>query len=194
MMGKENKKEVLFSLIGVFILIFAVVGISYAVWSKTLLGEKENSLTTGSISFQYHESDTNVISITNALPTEDSQGKKQSGSNRMFDFSVSGGGMISYDVYATQVGNNTLPGEYVKIYLTDQNDHPVSGYQDKIPLYSELSDYSYGNQSGKLLYSSKLTSKSTHHNLRLRIWVDSDYRQADRSSTFAFKVNVAGSM
>ena len=57
----DKKSEVVFGTIGVFILILAVLGISYAIWAKTFLGTKENSLKTGYVSFSYSEANNSYI-------------------------------------------------------------------------------------------------------------------------------------
>lgn len=193
-----KKSEVIFGTIGVFILILAVIGISYAIWSKTFLGTKENSLKTGYVSFSYSEADNSYISLENALPISDKQGKELSGAKNVFDFNVSasykGVSKIKYDIFAESVDNNTLPEEFVKVYLTDQNDNPVEGYEgDNVPLYEDLQNYNYnGKNHYKLLHSGYLTEQDSNKNFRLRIWLSSDFTDGSNQLTFSFKVNVKG--
>lgn len=195
-----KKSEVFLSLIGVFILILAVVGISYAVWTKSFRGTKENSLKTGYVSFTYSEADNSYISIENAIPISDKQGKELNGERNVFDFSVSasskGNNRIRYDIFAEPVGNNTLPEKSLKIYLTDQNDNPIEGYNGKtVPLYSDLKKYNYnGKNKYKLIYSSNLTKENPSKKYRLRIWLSSDSNNGENQLKFSFKVNVKGSM
>lgn len=195
---KSDVKKIILSSLAVLVLVIAVIGISYAIWSRTFHGEKENSLKTGTVSFSYIESETNHIYITDALPISDENGKKLSGDETVFDFTVSGSygrsGNIFYDVYATPY-EQTLPSEYVKVYMTDQNDSPVDGYRDdtkEVPTYASLNDYT--EEESKILYSSVLTDKENSKNLRLRVWLSKDFNpdedKADQSLTFAFKVNV----
>ncbi|MCI8347551.1 MAG: hypothetical protein HFJ12_06385 [Bacilli bacterium] len=209
--GKKNIKQVLFSFLAIFILIVAVIGISYAVWSRTFKGEKDNSLTTATVSFNYTESETNHINLTNALPMSDTNGKKLNGDQEVFDFTVTGNygekGTVLYDVYVTPY-DMTLSDKYVKIYVTDQHDNPVEGYdRDEVPTYNTLEDYSIPSSTkdtfttkGKLLYSSELTPERNSHDLRVRVWLSSSYGSSgnkdentpEKSLTFAFKVNVRG--
>lgn len=201
---KKSRKQVIISLVFVFLLIGAVVGISYAVWSRTFRGEKDNSLTAASVSFSYTESNTNNISLTDTLPISDNNGKKLSGDKETFDFTVSGNygqtGNVLYDVYATPY-DMTLSDKYVKVYLTDQNDNPVKGYEkEEVPTYHLLEDYKENgsNTKSKLLYSSELTPTKKSEDLRLRVWLSSSYGESgalegnnpEESLTFAFKVNV----
>lgn len=190
----EKKKELIISIIGVFLLFIVVVGISYAVWSKTFLGTKENSINTGYVSFSYTESDTNVIKISNAVPISDANGKILSGEEEMFDFSVSanfaGVTSIDYEIYATPI-IQTIDSDYIKVYLTDQNDNPVGFYDDAdVPTYSSLEDSSV--EGSKTIYTSSLTSSGEVNDYRLRIWVASNFNVPNESQQFAFKVNVVG--
>lgn len=194
----DKKSEVVFGTIGVFILILAVLGISYAIWAKTFLGTKENSLKTGYVSFSYSEANNSYILLENALPISDKQGKELSGAKNVFDFNVSasykGVSKIKYDIFAESVDNNTLPEEFVKVYLTDQNDNPIEGYNgDNVPLYDDLQNYNYnGNNRYKLLHSGYLTEQDSNKGYRLRIWLSSDFTDGSNQLTFSFKVNVKG--
>lgn len=193
-----KKSEVVFGTIGVFILILAVIGISYAIWSKTFLGTKENSLKTGYVSFNYSEADNSYISLENALPISDIQGKALSDEKNVFDFNISasykGVSKIKYDIFAESGDKNTLPEEFVKVYLTDENDNPVEGYEgENVPLYDDLQNYNYnGKNNYKLLHSGYLTEQDSTKNFRLRIWLSSDFSDGSNQLDFSFKVNVKG--
>ncbi len=74
-MTKEKIKDILTIGVSVFILV-VVIGISYALFTYSGVGKKENKITTGAITMLYTESN-NTISISNALPTTDNTGKKE---------------------------------------------------------------------------------------------------------------------
>ena len=84
----KNKKKDLILILIVFVLLIAIVGISYAAFNYVGTGQKLNTITTGTITMEYVES-TNVISMNNALPTTDSTGKKRLNDGEYFDFTVS---------------------------------------------------------------------------------------------------------
>jgi len=198
--SNNRKSEIFLSIIGVLILILAVIGISYAVWHRSFEGTKENSLKTGYISFTYSEADNSYISIENAMPISDRQGKKLNGERNVFDFNIStsspGDYGIRYDIFAEPIGKNTLPEKSLKVYLTDQNDNPIEGYNGSdVPLYSDLRNYSFnGKNNYKLIYSSNLTKENPSKKYRLRIWLSSDSNNGENQLKFSFKVNVKGSM
>ena len=190
---KNNIKEMIITILSVLILIVAVFGISYSIWTQTFLGTQENSINTGYISFSYTESDTNVIEIHNAVPMADENGKKLNGNKNMFDFTVSakytGVSSIGYEIYATPI-TQTLDSKYIKVYLTDQNDQPITGFDSVVPTYDQLEDASAENS--KTIYKSSLTESGKSDDYRLRIWVSSDYNMPEVSRSFSFKVNVKG--
>ena len=71
----DKKKQLLLSIGLVLILVLMIVGISYAAFKFTGLGNKPNTITTGAITMEYTEESTNTISMTGALPTTDATGK-----------------------------------------------------------------------------------------------------------------------
>lgn len=152
---KENQnndnqsKQILLSVLAVAILVVAVVGVSFAAFTYTGTGNKTNTITTGTISMNYSQ-DKPEINIENAMPIDDSIGKKFTASSLndstnaagniatgdyagAFEFSVSasisGTATINYEVAAEKVdvsGDGTtapkqLDDRYIKIYL-EKND------------------------------------------------------------------------
>ena len=83
-MTKEKLKDILTIGISVFMLV-VVIGISYAAFTYSGLGKKENKITTGAITMSYTES-SNTISINNALPTTDNTGKTRKNAGENIDF------------------------------------------------------------------------------------------------------------
>ena len=114
----SSSKQALLSVLGVAILIVAVVGISFAAFTYTRAGVRENVVTTGTIQMSYDEA-TNGINISNALPMSELDAVKAtvvnnsgvatpdtgtSVSDNVFDFTVSttitGNPTINYDIVA----------------------------------------------------------------------------------------------
>ena len=69
------KKKGNILIIALLILMILAIGVSYAAFSFSKIGTKVNSITTGSITMSYEESD-NTITLNGALPTTDETGKK----------------------------------------------------------------------------------------------------------------------
>ena len=125
-MIKEHKKELV--IIGLMLLlIIALIGVSYAAFSYSKLGTKVNTITTGSITMSYEETD-NTISLTGALPTTDKTGKVRLTEGEYFDFTVSseitGNVNINYEISAKDVttSDRKIDGSNIKLYLTELVD------------------------------------------------------------------------
>ena len=102
-MNENSSKQVLLSVIGIAVLVVAVVGVSFAFFTHSKTGTANNTLTTGSIFFNFTEG--NTINLTNQFPMADSEGESLTvASNKALSFSVSGydtsGKGIDYTVYA----------------------------------------------------------------------------------------------
>ncbi len=119
-MNKEKIKNGL-TIGALIIMLIMVIGISYAAFTYSGLGKKENTITTGAISMSYTES-SNTISMNNALPTTDTTGKTRTNSGEYFDFtvksSIAGNTDINYEIAAKEETGNTFSGNNIKYYLT----------------------------------------------------------------------------
>ena len=80
----NNKRHKIITVSLIVILLMLSGGISFAVWNYGFLGET-NKIETGDIEIEFLESNTDIISIENALPMGDNQGKAQ---DTTFDFQV----------------------------------------------------------------------------------------------------------
>lgn len=213
-MEKQETKNVLISVLGVAILIVAVVGISYAAFTFSQNGNSDNTVTTGTISMSYTESDTNVISIDNAMPTSDNAGKELTDK---FDFSVSstisGAATVNYEVRARNVeltdeektGESpkvALDPSDVKLYLEKENS---SNYEEVLApkLFTIDSTTSLTNPvvdtNTMLLYTGSFTNDSDTsntytENFRLRMWLKNDAVISTSAKTFKIKVDVFASV
>ena len=118
---KKKEKVIIVALI--LIMIISIIGVSYAAFNYSKTGTKVNSITTGSITMSYTESD-NVINIDKALPTTDETGKVRLKEGEYFDFTISseivGDININYEISAKDVtvGSRKIDGSNIKLYLT----------------------------------------------------------------------------
>ena len=199
-MTKEKLKDILTIGVSVFILI-VVIGISYAAFTYSGLGKKENKITTGAITMLYTES-SNTISINNALPTTDNTGKTRKNAGEYFDFtvksSITGNADINYEIAAKEETGNTFSGNNIKYYLTtlDSNGKETEAMAPRT-YYEEPSGNIYTGRPADMmsLYTGNLKEQGeTTINYRLRIWVDENYNpQNDNGGlTYKVKVNVYG--
>ena len=199
-MEKTNKEIVIIGLI--LLMVIALIGVSYAVFNYSALGTKVNTITTGSITMTYTETD-NTISLTGALPTTDKTGKARLNDGEYFDFTVSsqisGDTNINYEISAKDVTSTSakkIDGSNIKLYLTRLTDDGTEEELMTPEIYNEetSSNTITGRPRGEMsLYTSSM-SISESNNYRLRMWVDEDYNpQGDGGNLeFSVQINVYG--
>ena len=199
-MNKQKFKNIL-TIGTTFILLIAVIGISYAAFNYSGIGQKLNTITTGAITMNYTES-SNVISMSNALPMTDTTGKKRLNSGEYFDFtiksSIAGNTDINYEIVAKEENGNTFSGQNVKFYLTKVNSDGSEEEAMPPKTYSEdpTGNVYTGRPSDMMsLFVGNLNQQGdTEIKYRLRLWVDESYNpQSDNGGlVYKVKVNVYG--
>ena len=193
---KKKEKIVLVGLI--LLLVVTIVGVSYAAFSYSKRGEKVNTITTGQIVMTYTETD-NIIQIDGALPTTDKTGTVQLKAGEYFDFNVSstivGNVNINYEISAKEVGESTIAGSNIKLYLTKLNGSEEEPLMTPETYHEEAEENTYtGRPAGEMsLYKGSMNS-SENNNYRLRMYVDENYNpQGDGGNLqFSIKINVYG--
>ena len=196
---EKTKKEIV--IIGLILLmVIALIGVSYAAFRFTGEGTKVNSITTGSITMTYEETD-NTINLSGALPTTDKTGKVRLTEGEYFDFTVSseitGDVNINYEISAKDVttAERKIDGSNIKLYLTELVDGEEKELMTPEVYNEETSSNTYtGRPEGEMsLYTSSMNS-SEEHQYRLRMYVTEEYNpQGDGGNlSFSVKINVYG--
>ena len=194
-----KKRENIVIMVVLVVMILAIVGVSYAAFSYSKTGSKVNSITTGSITMTYKETD-NTISLTGALPTTDKTGMVRMNPGEYFDFSISseitGDVNINYEISAKKEDGNTIDGRYIKLYLTrltDDGEEEALMVPETYNEESSANDYTGRPVNEMSLYTSSMNS-SESNNYRLRMYVDESYNpQGDGGGlTFSVRINVYG--
>ena len=146
------------------------IGISFAVWNYSFVGSA-NTIDTEDVSLEFLESNIDIISIENALPISDSDGKAQ---DETFNFAVTSKASKEINIKYTlkienlsiDTGYTQLSDDEVKVYLTDYDDNMLVS-PVKI---SDLSNYSlYSKLNSHSKTNTKITDK-----YKLRVWIDSE--------------------
>ncbi len=165
--SKKDKKKIVIASSIIVLLLVLIIGITYAAFDFSFIGNR-NVIETGDISIEFLESN-DVITLTNALPTSDSNGKAQTND---FDFQVttkaSNGISLKYNLniekLAVDSGYTSLNDNQVKVYLTDENDNPLVGPT----LISNLSNYNlYSKVNSHTEDSLEIKDK-----YKIRVWID----------------------
>ena len=197
-MKSVKKKENIIIIVILVIMVIAIIGVSYAAFNFQGLGQRENKITTGAISMTYTESE-NTISLGNSLPTTDATGTTRLKDGEYFDFTVSseitGDVNINYEVSAKEVGEGTIDGSNIKLYLTEITDDGEEPLMSPEVYNEESTENTYtGRPANEMsLYTSSMNSSEEHH-YRLRMYVTEEYNpQGDGGGLeFTVQVNVYG--
>ena len=188
-----SKRRLLPLLLAIISLVM-IIGGSYAVWNYNFIGNS-NTISTADMSIEFLESNSNIITIENALPMGDNDGKSQ---ETTFDFSVTSrtpkdavfGYILSIEKLAVDNDATALNDNDIKVYLTDYSDNELV----EPTLISELDNYKlYSN-----LHRHNNTNRDIQDKYKLRVWVNPENVNAFNwnSSTkyqYKFKINVSSS-
>ena len=197
-----KKKENIIIIVVLLIVVIAIIGVSYAAFSYSKTGTKVNSITTGSITMTYTETD-NTISLSGALPTTDKTGMVRLNDGEYFDFTVSskivGDVNINYEISAKDITDSSarkIDGSNIKLYLTKVNEDGTEEALMVPETYNEettSNDYTGRPSNEMSLYTSSMSS-SESNNYRLRMYVTEEYNpQGDGGGlTFSVRINVYG--
>lgn len=125
----ENKKTLILSIIGILVLVIAVVGVSFAMYTFSGTGTKKNTITTGSISVditgapfnfdgKYPMSDAKGMEATDNIQTVTVKSTWPTGTPVK----------VNYDL-GLQLGeaNGTLNANYVKVLVKNQDGTVLVG-------------------------------------------------------------------
>jgi hypothetical protein len=122
-MENNNKKTLVLSIVGILVLVIAVVGVSFAMFSFTGTGTKENVIKTGTITVEWSDqTEDNKIEIENKYPMSDTVGMSQTDNDATFDVVGSWGTQpltVTYSVGLTDITpGTTLTESMVKVHIT----------------------------------------------------------------------------
>ena len=176
----ENKKTLLFSILGVILLLVVVIGVSYAMYTFSAQGSKVNQITTGTISVSYEEA--SQVTLTNAYPSTDATGSTVTGHDLVFTVtgSITGSTSVKYDLALANITPGaTLTAEHVKFNLK-KGDRYIIGEAN-----SGVTVASRATQSGTLITTGYLldTSTKTGATYTLRAWVADTYTLPQGANT-----------
>ena len=208
---ENNKKTLILSIVGILVLVIAVVGVSFAMYSFTGTGTKENVITTGTVSMSFDPD--NNFAVTNQYPMSDAKGVAQETNKAEFgvtaDFS-NAAMTINYDLGITNIqAGKTLTAEYIKVALLDADGNVIVGTHgaENTDLTAGVTIASLQSKAGtnNLIQNYALTSGQTD-NYTIIAYVSDAYdlptddaqagsgttqQKATKSETFSFKVGVS---
>ena len=136
------------------------------------------------------------ITIDDSLPVSDKFGKEArdelSSSYKYLEFEIVNvsSEVRDYQLYITKndFSTNEINNEFVKIYLTDDKNNPIDGFESsKVPSYVDLK-YIKDLPSNKLLYKDKI-DKYQKRKFIIKVWVADNYSSSSENY-FSFDIGV----
>lgn len=186
-MNENSSKQVLLSVLGIAVLVVAVVGVSFAFFTYSKTGEKNNTLTTGNIFFNFTEG--NAITLTNEFPRTNASGLALSNAEGAtgaltfhvvgYDSSTKG---IEYTIYALEgdsVADKTrFKDSEIKLNLTA----PTAGVKNNFAT-SKVVGANGSLANGVVLATGKITATSSttqqDDEYTLRMWINGETTDAN---------------
>ena len=185
---KQLKKEIIRLTCSILCLAFIISLLGFKVLSGSFKKDKVNVLTAGYLSFNYKESDDNVIKLVSAMPISDDVGKKSNKKTDYFEFKITNKAKkrVKYEILLEPLSNN-FNGNFLKIYLTDDKDIALRGFTEEVPVWSKFNDTNLLGSA--IIYYGYLNGKESR-TFRLRTWISEDYVVSDEASSFSFRINI----
>ena len=88
-----------------------------------------------------------------------------------------------------ELDNLEIKENYVKVYLTDQNDKPIKGFEkNMVPSFADLKRYN-NKSNDKILYKGVLDKKSELKFI-LRSWISDTYVISNNLEKFSYDISV----
>jgi len=184
----ENKKTLILSIIGILVLVIAVVGVSFAMYSFTGTGSKTNVIQTGSITLNVDKAEGNSFTFDGTYPMSDDKGIDQANNSATVgvsaDWDTTSPITIKYDlgIQVVQSGTN-LTEDYVKVALLDSSNKVLVGTEKGTTnltggvtigsLKNVAAPNGYITTYG--LTGGTLTTSGTTDTYTIKAWVSSDY-------------------
>ena len=200
------KKQNIIMGISFILLIFMVIGVSYAAYKFSAAGTKENVISTGTISMSYSQN--SFIDLKHTYPKTDTYAIATKEDKSSMEFSVSmetsGTKQINYALAITNIEEGTtLKSDKVKIYL-EKEGKVVNNFETNKgqTIESFKNRYIEGLIDSYAIYQDILTTSNKTHHYTLTSWIDESYilpiknetttSKQTNEETYKFKVKVVG--
>ena len=200
------KKQNIIMGISFILLIFMVIGVSYAAYKFSAAGTKENVISTGTISMSYSQN--SFIDLKHTYPKTDTYAIATKEDKSSMEFSVSmetsGTKQINYALAITNIEEGTtLKSDKVKIYL-EKEGKVVNNFETNKgqTIESFKNKYIEGLIDSYAIYQDILTTSNKTHHYTLTAWIDESYilpiknetttSKQTNEETYKFKVKVVG--
>ena len=180
-----HKKHFLIVFIVVVILVFFLM-----LWKENLDHKNNNT------SIQVFSNYSSDISLRDGFPMNDTLGKNisfeedNSTVQGYYEFEINSEEDTNYEIFAIEkYYNRLIHPNYIKVYLTDENNNPIDGFDSlSVPTFYDLTVSSL-NPAGRRLYYGHLKAGETKKYI-FRSWVGDAYSISPVERNFGIKIFV----
>ena len=180
----SKSKVITLTIIGVLLAMSVLIGVSYSLWRITLAQETANTLTTSCFDVTFTED--NNISLQNAYPLYDEDGKKLT----PYTFTIQNNceAYATYNIQLEVLSSSSLANEHLKIQINEEEPVILNTLETGEVTLSEA-DEAYILDTGTL----DLSEGKTY---TLRVWLDEDVTletEGVQNTSWSAKVTVNSS-
>ncbi len=196
----EQKKKIILSVVMLLLLVVATIGVTVAAFTYSKEGAFENTIESSTVMLTYTEGKTGIV-LEDALPLSDETRKILTGTNHVFDFTVTAtlgkSSLIGYEVTAIKIpitDMTPLEDNEVKLYLERAID-PDTTYESIIAPTNFIpreERTKIGSPVGSMILDQgNFTMEgATIHNYRLHMWVDENTEIGDTPKKYGIRINI----
>jgi len=170
---KRNLRFILYMSIAGFTFLLSLTAVSYSFYQ--IIAEQEEPNIVGTQCFNLDFETGNTINLTNTFPVTDERGMRNIPST--FIITNLCDRTMAFELTLDIASNTNLPLDKVRVYLTDVNNIPVSGYESAAFLDRMENVFSVPAPAEGFRESFKLTSGTLSQSgeeaiFNLRLWLD----------------------
>lgn len=184
-MENNNKRTLILSIIGILVLVIAVVGVSFAMFTFSGTGTKENVIKTGSISIDFdNDTKDNKIELTNQYPESDTTGMGDTDNETTFKVEGDWGNSpmtVNYEVGLSEVTQGaTLTNQYVKVAIQKNSEYVKGTAAAGVAVSTFAADHGPLNYiDSYYVTNGTLTNGHLSDTFKVKAYVSEDYNLAD---------------
>ena len=177
----SKKRTIALSIIGIFLLISLVIGISYALWRVNLSQTTANTLASDCFNITFTEGE--AIELLNTYPMYDEDGSKLT----PYTFTIKNNcaSYATYQINLEILNNSTLNDQYLKVMLDEKSPKLLTNYQEgEITLDEAKASYVLENDA---------LDHNEEKTYNLRVWLDENVTletEGVQNSTWSAKVTI----
>ena len=174
-------KTIALTIIGTFLLISLIIGISYSLWRVNLFQTTANTIQTDCFNITFTE--TNNIELLNTYPMTNEDGSKLT----PYTFTIKNNcaSYATYQINLEILNNSTLNDQYLKVMLDEKSPKLLTNYQEgEITLDDAKASYVLENDA---------LDHNEEKTYNLRIWLDENVTLETggvQNSTWSAKVTI----